>query len=297
LHYGAEKLGATTIPIGGGNTEKQLMVMRDFGSTMLACTPSYALNIADHAAAGKFEFDIADSPLRIGIMGAEPWSEEMRGEIEERLGIKAYDIYGLSEVMGPGVSTECSAKSGLHIFEDHFFPEIINPESGETLPEGESGEIVYTSLTKEACPVIRYRSRDVTQLYHDDCPCGRTHVKMQKVTGRTDDMLIIRGVNVFPSQIETILMESEGTEPHYQIVVDRKGSMDEIEIMVEVTPEIFSDEVKHFNNLSSLLHRRIKQNLGISATINLVEPKTVERSVGKAKRVVDRRDLKSSEIC
>ena len=289
LHYGSEKLGSTTIPIGGGNTEKQLMIMCDFGTTMIACTPSYALNIADRVNTQSLDFNIADSKLRIGIMGAEPWSEQMRSEIEERLGIDAYDIYGLSEVMGPGVSTECCAKSGLHIFEDHFYAEIIDPETGEVLPDGEQGEIVYTSLTKEACPVIRYRSRDITRLYHDDCKCGRTHVKMEKVTGRSDDMLIIRGVNVFPSQIENILMESEGTEPHYQIIVDRKRAMDDIEIQVEVTPAIFSDEVKKMDQLAAKLRGRIKHMLGISAQIKLVEPNTIERSAGKAKRVIDRR--------
>jgi len=289
LHYGSEKLGSTTIPIGGGNTEKQLMIMCDFGTTMIACTPSYALNIADRVNTQSLDFNIADSKLRIGIMGAEPWSEQMRSEIEERLGIDAYDIYGLSEVMGPGVSTECCAKSGLHIFEDHFYAEIIDPETGEVLPDGEQGEIVYTSLTKEACPVIRYRSRDITRLYHDDCKCGRTHVKMEKVTGRSDDMLIIRGVNVFPSQIENILMESEGTEPHYQIIVDRKRAMDDIEIQVEVTPAIFSDEVKKMDQLAAKLRGRIKHMLGVSAQIKLVEPNTIERSAGKAKRVIDKR--------
>ncbi len=289
LHYGAEKLGAATIPIGGGNTDRQLMLIQDFGTTMLACTPSYALNIADHIAVKRPDFKLRDTNLRVGILGAEPWSEEMRLEIEERLGIEAYDIYGLSEVIGPGVSAECEKKSGLHIFEDHFYAEIIDPETGEVLPEGEKGEIVYTSLTKEACPVIRYRSRDISRLYHDDCVCGRTHVKMEKVSGRTDDMLIVRGVNVFPSQIESVLMEYEGTEPHYQIVLDRRGAMDDIEIQVEVTPAIFSDELKNLQGMASGLEERIKSTLGVSAEITLVEPRTIERSLGKAKRVIDRR--------
>lgn len=293
LHYGAEKLGATTIPMGGGNTERQLMLIRDFGTTMLAGTPSYALNIADYIANKRPDFDMAATNLRIGIMGAEPWTNEMRRQIEERLGIDAYDIYGLSEVIGPGVSTECAAKSGLHVFEDHFYAEIIDPDTGEVLPEGETGEIVYTSLTKEACPVIRYRSRDITRLYHDGCACGRTHVKMDKVTGRSDDMLIIRGVNVFPSQIETILMQTQGAEPHYQIIVDRERAMDIIEIQVEVTRGMLSDEVKQMEMIKTALQQRIKSSLGISAKITLAEPNSLERSFGKAKRVIDRRNASS----
>lgn len=291
LHYGSEKLGAMTVPISGGNTERQLMLFKDFGSTVLAATPSYAINIADYVEHTMPDFDFKSLPLRIGVLGAEPWSEAMRSEIEERLNIDAYDIYGLSEVIGPGVSAECTAKSGLHVFEDHFYVEIIDPETGEVLPEGEEGEIVYTSLTKEACPVIRYRSRDITRLYHDNCSCGRTLVKMDKVRGRSDDMLIIRGVNVFPSQIETILMEVEGTEPHYQIIVDRKGALDDIEIMVEVSEAIFSDEVKVLSALSDTIKGRIRSSLGIGAKVKLVEPQTIERGAGKAKRVVDRRSL------
>jgi len=291
LHYGVEKLGAMAIPISGGNTERQLMVMRDFGATALACTPSYALNMADHVATQRPDFDFRKTKLRVGIFGAEPWSEQMRKEIETRMGIQAYDIYGLSEVIGPGVSGECKVKSGLHVFEDHFYVEIIDPETQEVLPEGEKGEIVYTSLTKEACPVIRYRSRDITRLYRDKCPCGRTMVKMEKVTGRSDDMLIIRGVNVFPSQIEAVLMEIEGTEPHYQIIVDRKGAMDDLEVMVEVNERFFSDEVKVLNVFSKKIGDRIKSMLGVSAKITLVEPKTIPRSEGKAKRVIDKRKI------
>ncbi len=291
LHYGVEKLGAMAIPISGGNTERQLMVMRDFGATALACTPSYALNLADHVATQRPDFDFRKTKLRVGIFGAEPWSEQMRKEIEARMGIQAYDIYGLSEVIGPGVSAECQAKSGLHVFEDHFYVEIIDPNTQQVLPEGEKGEIVYTSLTKQASPIIRYRSRDITRLYRDACPCGRTMVKMEKVTGRSDDMLIIRGVNVFPSQIESVLMEIEGTEPHYQIIVDRKGAMDDLEVMVEVNEKMFSDEVKVLNTLSKKISDRIKGMLGVSAKITLVEPKTIPRSEGKAKRVIDKRKI------
>ena len=290
VHYGAEKLGATVIPISGGNTERQLMLIKDFGTTMLACTPSYAINMADYAEK-KMNFDFRKTKLRAGIFGAEPWTENMRKEIESRLGIDAYDIYGLSEVIGPGVSCECSEKSGLHIFEDHFYVEVIDPVTGEILPEGEKGEIVYTSLTKEACPVIRYRSRDITRIYRDVCKCGRTLIKMEKVTGRSDDMLIIRGVNVFPMQIEAVLMEIEGTEPHYQIIVDRKGALDDIEIMVEVNEKIFSDELGALKGLAERIEQRIRSALGISAKITLVEPSTLQRSEGKAKRVIDKRKL------
>jgi len=288
-HYGGEKIGATVIPISGGGTDRQLMVMRDFGTTMLACTPSYAINMAEFAAKQMPDFDFRKTKLRRGIFGAEPWTEGMRQEIEQAMGIDAYDIYGLSEVIGPGVSCECSAKSGLHVFEDFFLVEIIDPETGQVLPEGEVGEIVYTSLTKECCPVIRYRSRDITRLYREGCSCGRTLVKMEKVRGRSDDMLIIRGVNVFPSQIEALLMEIEGVEPHYQIIVDRQGALDDIEVRVEVEEEIFSDELKVMNALSGKIAARMRSILGLSAKITLVEPQSIERSQGKAKRVIDRR--------
>ncbi len=291
-HYGAEKIGATVVPISGGNTERQLMLIKDFGTTMLACTPSYAINMADHVERNRPDYDFRKTKLRAGIFGAEPWTEQMRTEIETRMGIEAFDIYGLSEVIGPGVSCECSAKSGLHVFEDHFYVEIIDPESGEALPEGEKGEIVYTSLTKEACPVIRYRSRDITRLYRTPCSCGRTLVKMEKVTGRSDDMLIIRGVNVFPSQIEAVLMEVEGTEPHYQIIVDRKDALDDIEVMVEVNERLFSDELKVMNQLAARIRQRMQSVLGVSAKVTLVEPRTLARSEGKAVRVVDKRKLK-----
>ncbi len=289
LHDGVEKRCAMTVPISGGNTPRQLMLIKDFGTTALCSTPSYALNIADFIEKNMPDYDIKSTKLRVGVFGAEPWTEEMRLEIEKRLGIDAYDIYGLSEVIGPGVSAECSEKNGLHVFEDHFYVEIIDPETGEILPEGEEGEIVYTSLTKEAFPGIRYRSKDITRLYHDGCKCGRTLVKMDKVTGRSDDMLIIRGVNVFPSQIESLLMQTKGIEPHYQIIVDRKGSMDDIEVMVEVNETVFSDEIKILNGLSKNISDRFKSTLGISAKITLVEPQTIPRSEGKAVRVVDRR--------
>jgi len=291
VHYGAEKIGATVVPISGGNTERQLMLIRDFGTTMLACTPSYAINIADYVEKKRPDYDFKKTKLRAGIFGAEPWTEQMRREIETRIGIDAYDIYGLSEVIGPGVSCECSAKSGLHVFEDHFYVEIIDPDTGEILPEGEKGEIVYTSLTKEACPVIRYRSRDITRIYRESCSCGRTLVKMEKVTGRSDDMLIIRGVNVFPTQIESVIMEVEGTEPHYQIILDRKGALDDIEIMIEVTEKLFSDEIKVLNELSNRIRQRMQSVLGISAKITLVEPRSIARSEGKAVRVIDKRKL------
>ena len=249
LHFGTEKLGALAVPISGGNTERQLMLIQDFGTTIIACTPSYALNIADYIEKERPDYDITKTKLRKAILGSEPWSERMRTEIESRLHIEAYDIYGLSEVMGPGVSFECKNKNGLHINEDHFYVEVIDPETGEVLPEGEKGEIVYTSLTKEAFPTIRYRSKDITRIYRDGCSCGRTMIKMDRVSGRSDDMLIIRGVNVFPSQIEHVLMQIEGTEPHYQIILDRKTAMDDVEVQVEVNEKLFSDEVKVLDEL------------------------------------------------
>ena len=291
LHYGAEKLGALTIPISGGNTDRQLMLIKDFGTTMIACTPSYALNIADYIEKKRPDYKISSTKLRAGIFGAEPWSENMRKEIEARLGIDAFDIYGLSEIIGPGVSCECSEKSGLHVHEDHFYVEIIDPETGDVLPDGEKGEIVYTTLTKEAFPGVRYRSRDITRLYREQCKCGRTLVKMEKITGRSDDMLIIRGVNVFPTQIEQVLMEIEGIEPHYQIILDRKAAMDDVEVMVEVNEKLFSDEVKVLDALRKRISDRFRSVLGISAAITLVEPMTITRSEGKSVRVVDKRKI------
>lgn len=289
-HYGAEKLGAAVIPISGGNTKRQIMIMQDFGSTVLLCTPSYALNIAE--VMQEMNVDPSSLKLRVGLFGAEPWSENMREEIEKKLKIQAIDIYGLSEVIGPGVSSECiEGKKGLHVFEDHFIPEIINPQTGEPLPYGEAGELVFTTITKEAFPVIRYRTRDISRIFPEPCVCGRTFYRMQRITGRSDDMLIIRGVNVFPSQVEHVLMSVEGVEPHYQIVVDREGSLDVMEVQVEVSENIFSDEVKVLEKLGRRIEREIKDLLGVSCNVKLVEPKTIQRSEGKAKRVIDNRKL------
>lgn len=289
-HYGAERLGAAVIPISGGNTKRQIMIMQDFGSTVLMCTPSYALNMAD--VMKEMGVEPTSLKLRVGLFGAEPWSENMRNEIEKRLGIKAIDIFGLSEVMGPGVASEClEEQRGLHVFEDYFIPEIIDPETFEVLPPGERGELVFTTLTKEAFPVIRYRTKDLSQLIADPCSCGRTFHRMQRITGRTDDMLIIRGVNVFPSQIEHVLMSIEGVEPHYQIIVDRQGSLDVMEVQVEVSEHIFSDEVKVLEKLGKRIEREIKDLLGTTCRIKLVEPKTIQRSEGKAKRVIDNRKI------
>lgn len=289
LHYGAEKIGATVIPISGGQTRRQVQVMIDFQTTVLACTPSYAIFIAETIE--EMGIDRDQIHLKIGFFGAEPWTESMRTVIEDALGIDAYDIYGLSEVIGPGVSSECSAKDGLHIFEDHFLPEIIDPDTGETLPEGETGELVITSLTKEAIPVIRYRTGDITSLNKKQCACGRTSTRMNKVSGRSDDMLIIRGVNVFPSQIETILMEFGQTKPHYQIIVDRVGSLDTLAVQIEVSENMFSDKVRGLEELEHQISQEIEDNLTIKSKVTLVEPKTIQRSEGKARRVVDRRTL------
>ena len=289
-HYGTENLGATVIPISGGNTQRQIMIMRDFGSTVITCTPSYALNIAEVMA--EQGVDPTSLPLRIGVLGAEPWSEEIRQEIEKKLDIKAMDIYGLSEVLGPGVASECiEEQNGLHIGEDHFLPEIIDPDTGEVKAQGETGELVFTSLTKEAFPVIRYRTRDISSLNYVPCTCGRTLARMSKIKGRTDDMLIIRGVNVFPLQVEKILMGVKGIEPHYQIIVNREGSLDTMEVQVEVSEKIFSDAVKSLENMSNQLREDIKNILGVSCRVKLVEPKTIMRSEGKAVRVIDNRKL------
>ena len=289
IHYGAERIGATIVPVSGGNTKRQIMLIQDFGSTALTCTPSYSLFLAETAL--EMGIDMRESSLKVGVFGAEPWSYRMRDEIEDKLGLLALDIYGLTEILGPGVAQECPFKRGLHIFEDHFLPEIIDPITGEVLPPGQRGELVITTLTKEALPVIRYRTRDISSLDPDPCPCGRTLVRMQKVTGRTDDMLIIRGVNVFPSQIESVLLEVEGIEPHYQIVVDRQRNLDDLEIWVEVSERVFSDEIRKLEMLGQKVRAEIESVLGISARIKLVEPRTIQRSEGKAKRVIDRRDI------
>ena len=289
LHYGAEKVGASVVPISGGNTKKQLQLIEDFGSTVLACTPSYAAFIGESLVEEKI--DPRKIKLKSGVFGAEPWTQEMRMQIEQVLCIKAYDIYGLTEIIGPGVSMECRFQRGMHIFEDHFIAEIINPDSGEVLPYGELGELVFTPATKEAMPLIRYRTRDITRLHADKCQCGRTLVRMEKCVGRSDDMLIIRGVNVFPSQVESVLLEMSETKPHYLIVVDRENNLDIIEIQVEIEEEFFSDEVKELEGLRQRIKANIASTLGISASIRLVEPGTIERSMGKAKRVIDKRNL------
>jgi phenylacetate-CoA ligase len=287
-HYGAEKLGASVIPMSGGNTKRQILIMKDFGSTVLTCTPSYSLYLAESAVEEGVDF--RSLKLRVGIFGAEPWSEAMRGEIEEKLNICAIDIYGLSEIMGPGVAIECrEAKCGLHIWEDHFIPEIINPETGEPAQEGEKGELVISTITKEGIPLLRYRTRDITSITYEPCRCGRTHARIARMSGRSDDMLIIRGVNVFPSQIESILMKIEGVEPHYMLIVDRKDNLDSLEVQVEVDEQIFSDEVKQLQILAQTIEKEIKDLLGVSCKVRLVEPKTITRSEGKAKRVLDKR--------
>ena len=290
VHYGARKLGANVIPISAGNTKRQLMIMRDFGTTLLTCTPSYSLFLSE--VAQEEGLDFKSLALRSGCFGAEPWSDNMRGEIENKLSLKAHDIYGLTEIIGPGVSSECEVQDGLHVNEDFFYPEIINPDTGEVLPHGKKGELVFTTLTKEGTPILRYRTRDITYLYKDPCPCGRTTVRMHRLLGRTDDMLIIRGVNIFPSQIEEVLMRIEETQPHYQIVVDRGDThLDEVEIHVEVEESFFSDETKVLERIRSKIAAEIRSSLGIGAIIKLVEPKSIQRSEGKAKRVIDKRTL------
>ncbi len=290
VHYGARAIGANLIPISGGNTQRQLKVMQDFKATFLTCTPSYSLYIAEYARENGY--DMSSLPIRGGAFGAEPWTEEMRREMEVQLHLKAYDIYGLTEITGPGVANECEVQDGLHVQEDFFFPEIINSETGEPVAPGEKGELVFTTLLKEGTPLIRYRTRDITYLIPGTCSCGRTTVKMHRLMGRTDDMLIIRGVNVFPTQIEEILVQLEETEPHYQIVVDRgQKHLDEIEVWVEIKEKFFFDETKGMEHLREKLKSEMKGRLGINPIIKLVEPKTIERSIGKAKRVIDKRNL------
>jgi phenylacetate-CoA ligase len=289
LHYGLERVGATVIPSSSGNTERQLIIMKDFGTTALISTPSYALYIGE--VAKEMGIKAGELKLRVGLFGAEPSSEGMRREIESKLGLRAMDNYGLTEVIGPGVSGECLERNGLHINEDHFIVEVIDQKTGEALTYGEEGELVFTSLTKEACPIIRFRTKDLSHLMTGPCACGRTFVRMAKVHARTDDMLIIRGVNVFPSQIESVLMEVEGIEPHYQIIVERKGALDELEVWVEVSEEIFPDAMRKLVEFEQKLENRLMQVIGLRAKVKLVEPKTVERTTGKAKRVIDKRKL------
>lgn len=289
VHYGAGRLGAVVLPMSSGNTFRQLQTMQDFGSTVLTCTPSYALYIAEFAAQQGIE--PATLPLRAGFFGAEPWSLEMRVEIEARLGIAAYDIYGLTEIIGPGVGAECVRQDGLHLFEDHFFPEIVDPDTGEPLPDGEVGELVLTTLTRTGTPLLRYRTRDITFLLPDACACGRTSRRVHRLMGRTDDMLIIRGVNVFPQQVEQVLLRTEGVEPHYRLIVDREGAMDTLHVEVEMSESLFSDDLADLIWLERRIESALKAELGILARCMLVNPRSIERSEGKAKRVFDRREV------
>lgn len=289
FHYGAESLGATVIPISGGNTDRQIMIMKDFNVTVVCCTPSYFVHIIERA--GELGIDLKSLPLRIGIFGAEPWSGAMRQYIEREANIKAFDIYGLSEIIGPGVGNECICQNGLHIFEDHFYPEIIDPETLKPLPEGEEGELVFTTLSKKAMPMIRYRTRDITAFYNEPCPCGRTIRKIKKISRRSDDMFIIRGVNVFPSQIETALLAVEGSTPHYQIKLTREHGLDQMEILIEVTNEMFSDRISEMEKLQEKFVQSIERIINIRANVRLVEPHSIPRSEGKAKRVVDLRKI------
>lgn len=287
MHYGVEHLGATVIPMSSGNTAKQIQLMKDFGPTAIACTPSYALYLAE--AMEKTGIPREEFKLRIGIFGAEPWTENMRRQIEAKMGIDAYNIYGLSEIMGPGVSYECEQKDGSHIVDDHFYPEIISPDTLEQLPYGEQGELVFTTLTKEGLPLLRYRTKDLSSLTAEPCACGRTNVRMSRIMGRSDDMLIIRGVNVFPSQIESVILEIEELEPHYLLIVDRQNNLDSLEVQVEVRDGYYSDEIKKMLELKKKIAQRLQNVLGLSANIKLVEPYSIERSEGKAKRVIDKR--------
>jgi len=286
-HYGTERLGATVIPTSSGNTQRQITIMKDFGTTCLCCTPSYALFLAETMR--EMGIDPKELALTAGVLGAEPWSQAMRKEIEQALGIKAFDIYGLSEIMGPSVSQDCVYQNGLHVWEDCYIPEIIDPDTLNPVPEKTTGEIVFTTINKEGIPLIRYRTRDISSLNGDLCDCGRTHIRMAKPAGRTDDMLIIRGVNVFPSQIESVLLDMGQTSPHYQIIVERDGNLDIMTLEIEISDEVFTDEVKGLEGLEKSIRRNIESVLGISCGVKLVEPKTIARSEGKAKRVIDKR--------
>jgi phenylacetate-CoA ligase len=288
-HYGAEALGATVIPVSGGNTDRQIMVMKDFKVTAICCTPTYFLHLLDRAA--ELGVDVRELPLRAGVFGAEPWTESMRRHIESAGGIRAFDIYGLSEIIGPGVAVECHEQDGLHLFEDHFYPEVVDPETGEPLADGCEGELVITTLSKRAMPMIRYRTRDITSLVSEPCPCGRTLRRMRRIGRRSDDMIILRGINVFPSQIETALLAVEGTLPHYQIVLTRVKGLDQMEVLVEVTPEVFSDQIGALEKLHDKLLHALDHTLGLRVSVRLVRPQTIERSEGKAKRVIDRRNI------
>ncbi len=291
FHYGAQKIGATVVPASAGNTRRQIELMKDFGTTVIACTPSYALYLAEYA---KEEMGIDPSSLKLkkGSFGAEMWTEEMRREIEKRFGIEAYNVYGLTEIIGPGVAHECPAKKGLHIWEDHFLVEIIDPETGEVLPEGQEGELVITSLSRIGMPMIRFRTRDITTLHREKCDCGRTMARIERIKGRSDDMIKVRGVMIFPYQIEQAILEVQGVEPHYQIILTRPHYLDEIEVQVEMSKEVFSDDVKTIENLRKKLEKRVEETVGVRVKVTLVEPKSIPRSEGKAKRIIDKRNLK-----
>ncbi len=289
VHYGARKIGATVIPISAGNTRRQLAILQDFGSTMLTCTPSYSLFLAE--AARESGMDLTKLGLKAGFFGAEPWSEGMRRDIESKLHLLSIDIYGLTEIIGPGVATECERQDGLHIADDHFLPEVIDPETGKTLADGEKGELVFTTLTKEGTPLLRYRTRDITWLDHRSCACGRTSTRMHRILGRTDDMLIIRGVNVFPSQIEEVILTVDGVEPQYQLVVERHGQLDELEVQIEMNERLFSDEIRALESTEHHIEELLYGSLNIHTKVKLVEPKSIQRSEGKAKRIVDKRTL------
>ncbi|MDR0932327.1 MAG: phenylacetate--CoA ligase [Victivallales bacterium] len=287
-HYGAEALGATVVPTSGGNTQRQIMLMRDFGTTAVCCTPSYFCYMIEQAA--ESGIDMRELPIRVGVFGAEPWTNEMRKRIESSAGIKAYDIYGLSEIIGPGVAVECSCQQGMHVFEDHFYPEIIDPDTGEVLPDGEFGELVLTTLSKYAMPMIRYRTRDLTRIISEPCKCGRTLRRIDRISSRSDDMFIIRGVNVFPSQIETALLSVEGTTANYNIILSTEHGLDCIEVDVEVTEELFSDKVRSMESLRQHLTAAVEGLIGLRIKLKLVAPNTIQRSEGKARRVIDRRE-------
>ncbi len=290
VHYGALELGAAVVPMSSGGSKRQLQLMEDFKTTILTCTPSYSIYLAEFAE--TMNIDPKKTSLRIGILGAEPWSDSMRREIESIWNIKAYDIYGLSEIIGPGVAIECEGQDGLHIWADHFYPEVIDPKTGKAVPEGQDGMLVITTLTKEATPFLRYATKDIVSITYEKCPaCGRTMPRISRIKGRTDDMLIIRGINVFPSQIESVLLEIEETEPHYQLVVTREGALDDLEVQVEVNEKFFSDEIRTLENLEKRIKKEIESVLSIAVKVKLVEPKTITRSEGKAKRVVDMRNL------
>ncbi|MGO8703160.1 MAG: phenylacetate--CoA ligase family protein [Candidatus Brocadiia bacterium] len=288
-HYGAEALGAAVIPISGGNTDRQIMIMKDFKVTAICCTPSYFIHLIERA--GELGVDIKKLPLRAGVFGAEPWTEAMRRHIEAHSRIKAYDIYGLSEIIGPGVAVECARQAGLHIFEDHFYPEIVDPKTGAPLPDGAEGELVFTTLSKRAMPMIRYRTHDITSFITEPCACGRTIRRMHRIGRRSDDMFIIRGINVFPSQVEAALLAVEGTLPHYQIILTRDKGLDQMEVQVEVTPEVFSDRIRTLEALQARLSHAIENTLGLRVKVHLAEPHSLQRSEGKAKRVTDQRNL------